>query len=535
MVIHGIDAEGLRRPVGMLTAGMAYGVTSLWLREPRDATVTATGEVRLWAIHRDPFQALVAGVPGLARALDVPVEVRRALRAPAFAWLEPGEAVTYYSHRHWLWYVYSTAGWTLLVGLYAAILIAAPRLTDWSPEPRVWGGPAAPVYVLVLAWYWIDWRNDYLLITTRRVAHRERVALLYESRYEAPLGRVQNINIRRGLLGSLFGYGDLSVETAAKVGRLHIERIPRPERAREAIFAQQARVRATQQAAERAQIEDTLGARLGAGRPGRAAPPAPISGEEPAERALEGAGEGQPTAVMEPGRLLRALEWLALTGILPATRMATPEGIVWRRHWIFLLSGVTRPALLALLCGGLAAFGASGLPTMVVGLTPAYPLIMGALAVFGVGWTWWEANDWSNDLYVVTDERIIDIDKRPLFFAEERREAPLGMIQNVSSEMPSFWAAVLNYGDVLVQTAGAGEFTFEQVPDPREVQREVFRRMEAFRERQRRLEAEGRRHEFADWLAAYDRIREAEPGDGSGGGGDPQHAAGSGPGGTAGE
>ena len=66
------------------------------------------------------------------------------------------------------------------------------------------------------------------------------------------------------------------------------------------------------------------------------------------------------------------------------------------------------------------------------------------------------------------------------------------MIQNVSFEMPTFWAAVFDYGDVLVQTAGSGEFTFVQVPGPREVQAEIFRRMEAYRERQRRLEAEGR-------------------------------------------
>lgn len=510
-VIHRVDEAGLRRPVGMLSAGMAYGVTSLWIDAPRDATVTAVTACRVWTIGREPFHALLASRPALARALDLPEEVAQVLDAPDFPWLEPGETVTLYTHRHSLSYVAAVLGWSVAVAVYGVLLAALPRVTEWSPNAVVWGAPAALVYGLALAWHWIDWHNDYLAVTNRRVAHRERVALLYESRYEAPLDRVQNINVRRGLLGAILDYGDLSVETAAKVGRLHVERIPHPERAREAIFSQQARMRATQRAAERARIQEALAGRIASERADLPPPPEPLFHERPAEGKVEG---DDALTVAEPGALLRVVGWLARTGILPATRMATAEGVVWRRHWIHLLGAVARPLVLAFLCGGLAAFGVRGLPARIVALTPAYPLIMGALAVGGLAWAWWEANDWSNDLYAVTDERIVDIEKRPLFFAEHRREATLGVIQNVSFEMPTFWAAVFDYGDVLVQTAGSGEFTFLQVPGPREVQAEIFRRMEAYRERQRRLEAEGRRHEFAEWLAAYDEIRAPEGGGG---------------------
>ena len=82
------------------------------------------------------------------------------------------------------------------------------------------------------------------------------------------------------------------------------------------------------------------------------------------------------------------------------------------------------------------------------------------LTLVMMGWFWWEATDWSNDLYIVTRDRIIDVEKHPLKLSEERREASLGMIQNVSLRMPSIFANLFQYGDVLVQTAGAGEFTF---------------------------------------------------------------------------
>mgnify|MGYP003862854437 CR=1 FL=1 len=131
---------------------------------------------------------------------------------------------------------------------------------------------------------------------------------------------------------------------------------------------------------------------------------------------------------------------------------------------------------------------------------PYFTLITLFFALFGAGWFWWESTDWGNDLYIVTNERIIDMEKRPLFFAEQRREASLGVIQNVSLKIPNIIAVVFNFGDVVVQTAGAGEFTFDGVPNPREVQREIFRRMEAYREAQREKEAARR-------SAAITRVR----------------------------
>ena len=508
-VIHHIDDQGVRRPVRMVAAGTAYGVTGLFLQDPRDATVTTTSAVRLWTIRREAFQRLLAQHPGLRRRLDVPPDVLRKMRAPAISWLEPGESVALYTHRHPLAF-WRRVGISLLVAsLYVTTLAIVRQLTGWTAGLSLWVLPTGVGVLSALLWQWVDWRNDYLIVTTRRVAHRERVALLYESRYEAPLDRVQNINIRRDLLGSLLDYGELSVETAAKIGQLRFQQAPHPEVVREAIFAQLARLRATQRSVERRGIKDELLARIGGESPGgQPAPPADL--EQPLE-----AEEEAPATFAKPGRLLRALDWLARQGIFPATRMVIDGAIVWRKHWIFLLRGAFGPGLLALLCAGLAVLAFLGRPALLAALVPGYPWVPVGLALLGLAWFWWQYNDWANDLYMVSDERIVDIERRPLFFSEQRREATLGVIQNVSSEMPSFMAAVLNYGDVLVQTAGSGDFTFEKVPNPREVQREIFRRMEAFRERQRREETERRRHELAEWLAVYEQVRREGSSDGA--------------------
>jgi uncharacterized membrane protein YdbT with pleckstrin-like domain len=72
---------------------------------------------------------------------------------------------------------------------------------------------------------------------------------------------------------------------------------------------------------------------------------------------------------------------------------------------------------------------------------------------------------------------------------ENRREAPLSAIQNVDIESPSLWARALGYGNVQIQTAGAtGNFTFDHVRDPKDVQRVVFAYQERFKKQGRERE-----------------------------------------------
>jgi len=109
---------------------------------------------------------------------------------------------------------------------------------------------------------------------------------------------------------------------------------------------------------------------------------------------------------------------------------------------------------------------------------------------------------------MVTDDRIVDVEQRPFSLHSERREASLSVIQNVRFVIPHFWAALWGYGNVVVQTAGTGDFTFDRVHKPAEVQAEIFRRIEAYRERGRQQEAARRRQEMAEWFAVYRELQE---------------------------
>jgi uncharacterized membrane protein YdbT with pleckstrin-like domain len=138
-----------------------------------------------------------------------------------------------------------------------------------------------------------------------------------------------------------------------------------------------------------------------------------------------------------------------------------------------------------------------------------FGVLLGCLVLWlaAIFWLWWEMTDWRNDEYIVTDDSILDIEKKPLSFNEQRKKASLQMIQSVSVKKPGVWAALLNFGDVLIQTAGPeGTFDCASVHDPISVQREVFRRIEAYQEARQRRERARKRAELATWFEVHEEL-----------------------------
>ncbi|MFH1085038.1 MAG: PH domain-containing protein, partial [Chloroflexota bacterium] len=475
-VVHRVDEQGQYRPVGGITGGpgVHFGTTSLFLGEPRDATITVSAPMHLWTIRRPAFQQLLQVHGSLRRQLLIPDEVLAKLRARHYAWLEPGEIVLFDARRHPIALLRRLFPATVLLVLYVAAVFVLRLSVLQGVSLALLLGPALVPYTALLAWDWVDWFNDRYVVTNRRISHRERVAFIYESRHEAPLDRVQNINVQGGPLGNLLGYGQLTVATAASVGTMVMSYVPHPAHMRDAIWHELGRAQATRRAIQRDRMRDTLVdyMRLDSGE----VPPETLPGEE-SPLALS---EAPPAP--ERGLWIKdALQWLADTDIIPRTCIVTPDSVTWRKHWVFLLRTAGPWALLAVGSALLLMLSFFGLPAVLLAWAPWAPPVLMVITVVFLGLLWWTMTDWGNDLYIVTNERIIDIEKRPLFFAMQRREASLGMIQNVHFEVPHVVAGLLGYGSVVVQTAGAGEFTFQGVPNPSAVQAEIFQRMQAYR------------------------------------------------------
>ncbi len=133
--------------------------------------------------------------------------------------------------------------------------------------------------------------------------------------------------------------------------------------------------------------------------------------------------------------------------------------LISRRHWMELLTDMWKPALVLLF----SAFTLLGL--RVPGISLVSALLGGVSGGLGLLWLLWEAIDWQNDFFIITNQRVVWLE-RVLLQSDSRREAPLAAVQSVNFERP-FWGRVFDYGQVTVRTfTGTGSLVLQNVRQP---------------------------------------------------------------------
>ncbi len=77
------------------------------------------------------------------------------------------------------------------------------------------------------------------------------------------------------------------------------------------------------------------------------------------------------------------------------------------------------------------------------------------------------------DAWIITTERIVDINQRGLF-NREISEFMLDHVQDVVIDIPGMIATLLKFGDIAIQTAGDKSFTIHQVPNVYEIKNVIL-------------------------------------------------------------
>jgi hypothetical protein len=176
-------------------------------------------------------------------------------------------------------------------------------------------------------------------------------------------------------------------------------------------------------------------------------------------------------------------------------------------------------------------------PAAVAAAAVALPFALDRLAVGGLvdhagelsflcllvagGWFSWLWADWRNDHYVVTPDRLIEIEQLPLGLRQQVSEMTLDKLQDIRYRIPSPLAHLLDYGDVAVHTAGVTTpFVFSCIARPRELAATIDRHLTALRLAEEATQYQALRAEFAQWLLAYEEVLEDAGSDRAGAGGD---------------
>jgi hypothetical protein len=145
-----------------------------------------------------------------------------------------------------------------------------------------------------------------------------------------------------------------------------------------------------------------------------------------------------------------------------------------RRHWLYLWPSIGLQALFAIvpLIAAALLLSAIGLDGIVATIVWAALGLHAAFRVAKSFLTWYR---YRNDIWVITNQRIIDCYKRHPFNLRVA-SADLVNVQDMTVERDGVLRTMLDYGDIVCQTASEmQDFRLTGIPDPMAVQALVDR------------------------------------------------------------
>ncbi len=496
-VMSALDEENRALPRAPVRGIFSFNEAALLAANHVELTVESEPGSLWLRLHRQDFQHFgqICGPQAVAKIVArLPAEIDEDDHEQQdYKWLRKGELLISLHLRHWLALLGESQATVvaILAGAGFTWLFSALGVSLWFPL-----GFSILVVILTLIWGFLNYLNDYFIVTNRRVIQQDKVIFFSEQRREALLEQIQRVDVSTTFWGNLFNYGSLSVFTAGTTGSIDFDFVASPDELRATIFYQSSLSQQRSSAENKLDIQNALEKRLGltVDLPNRvrtdAAPSAPDD---------NAAGLSLWQKLRRTIAVDSSLDW------------ESTDRIVWHKHWWVLFVQVALPSLLLLfqilfLSGG---FASTALLQQLQSNLGATTLLLsgGVVMLATLGWVFWAVADWWNDTYTVTADRIIDIEKLPLFLSEQRREAQLSDIQDISLEMNSPLKMMLNFGNIIVQTAaGEGAFTFDHVPNPRNVKEEITRRMIVWRREDERRKAQDRSQDLPDWFEMYNRL-----------------------------
>lgn len=479
--------------VATLIRGDYFGEEALLFGQPRLANVSAMEDSELLLADQEGFQHMLGLYPSLRVSFAVTAESRHLAEREHFDWLGKNEAIYLITRKHELFL------WRSLILPILVVIIGIP-LAVWGMMMTsiflrdvllVFGGMSIGGGVLWGIWNWIDWGNDYYVITNQRVVWLENVIGIYASRREAPLTTILAVNKLTTQIGRIFNYGTIDVRTYT--GSIVMRNMANPDLFEAFLRGHRERAQKRTLEEERHAMRQSLRIRL--------------LMQEGGKVPLGNQAAPKPSSPPKVTPLTTQDKKKAFKEMIKTFFMMRYESqgvITYRKHWLVLVRKTLQPTLVLL---ALIAFSGYLIYHMVIrreafllsGLTWTMLVLLGYL---GVG-LWWLYHylDWSNDIYQITPEQILDIERKPLG-REDKKTASLDSILSVEHDRKGILRLLFNYGDVIVNV-GQTQFTFDGVANPDQVHQDIRAHMEARARKKRERELMQERERMLEWFSVY--------------------------------
>ena len=355
---------------------------------------------------------------------------------------------------------YRRSKWQIFyLGAFPAILtvitFVAFLVSAFLPLLNIFAIPLLIMTLLWWAWTIIDWENDYLILTSKRFVHIEKVFLFESTRDEIRSVDFTEVKLeaKRGSLEFAFQIGTIVIQ--GKGGTITFNRVAKPDKIYQEIDNDYKERRKSRRK-ERDEYMD--GYFLAKAK--HNSPPAPNYAVD------------IPHLDEKAGFIARTFSGKPVVSIDDMKR----KQIVWRKHPFLLIKSEFIPLVLALI--------------YLIGLVLGLPLLLGLGGLFAVltipaalilaaillAVLWYRYDDWENDVYILNVEEVIDSEKLPFGFNEFKDRVKLASVQEIQLNKPGILANIFNYGSVQVNRIGSSKpLSFHNIPNPDAVQMQIGR------------------------------------------------------------
>ncbi len=483
--------RGEEKFFNVLGPGDFFGEQALLFDRPRSATITTITRATLLRLDQDQFHDLVTDFPDILRNLSATAESRALARRLNFPWLGADEVIYFLTRKHeFFLYTSLLLPIIMLVGSIPVLVLGFVYQTTpfFQALIEIIG---FTILLAAIAWgFWnaIDWGNDYYIVTNQRVIWLEKVVGLYDSRREAPLETILAVNVTSSQIGRILGYGNITVRTFT--GGFTMRNAKQPNVFAGFVKGYQQRVLYLSKQEEYRQKQIAIHQAIELQRNPELAPTIAVQEQE------------QPTKKPAPKKE-DAETPPALIATFMKVRYEKDGVITYRKHWFLLLQKIWMPLLvlgfLTVISGFyLYQWATTGEPL----LGPFAAFVLGGLCYWAVFiWLGYQYLDWSNDIYRLTPDQILDIERKPLG-EENKKSAPLNSILSIEHERENILQNLLNFGYVTINV-GETRFIFRGVYNPDQVHQDISDYREALNRRKRDAEAKRERDRMVQWFVAY--------------------------------
>ncbi|OQY27339.1 MAG: hypothetical protein B6243_13075 [Anaerolineaceae bacterium 4572_5.2] len=445
---------------------------------PRSATATSRGGVVL-RLEKSSFKELLENHSPVKDVIEYLSSSYALAHKKNFSWLGEDEVVRFIDQRH-IAVLFRRLLLPILTILAAGLVVFFGVIQGGiSVSAYVVASISLGIAVLWSLWIFVDWGNDYYIVTSNRIVWLEKVVWLYDQRKEAPHQTILSINTRSNQIQRILHYADVIVRTYT--GEIAMNDAAHPEYLAGLATTYWHLAEERLEEERIAGITTTIRERLG-------------FEEKVPETENEPNNDDQgDTSDEQSGFILP--QWL---GNLLKTRYEVEGVITYRKHifilfkqtWFFLLMFIILISLFIIFFSLSSAF---------LGRVLLFTIGAGILFVFGN--LWYRYMDWKNDLFQITDKEITDVDKKP-FGEATKRSAPLENILSLDYKRANIIQRIFNFGTVAINV-GNSQLDFENVARPDAVQTELFEHYYAALRRKKEKEAQRYRDDVVEFLEIY--------------------------------